>query len=168
MRTNSHQHPPAARATARVSVAGWFGLLLLALGAAAGAADKPAPAKPATAMPAPASAAECDKAAKAWFAKAYANGKQALKSGRTVQASYRAHYNAGRKQCLARVENDTPAQGKSPAVANISIHDVGADNQKILASLIRVREKTPHCVVEDKKCQSAEEWDKLAAPMMQQ
>lgn len=111
--------------------------------------------------------ARCENAAKDWFKHAYPDGKQSLKSGRSVQARYTAHFNGKRMQCLARVENDTPAHGKSPALANIAIHNLNAPNQKIIASLIRVRDKATHCTVESKKCQSAAEWDKLTAPLMQ-
>ena len=111
--------------------------------------------------------AECDAAAKVWFSSNYADGKKVLKSGRSVGASHQVHFNAKRKLCLVRVESNIPAHDKSPALANVAIHNLNAPNQKIIASLIRVRDKATHCVVEGKKCQSAEEWNKLTAPLMQ-
>jgi len=112
--------------------------------------------------------AACAAQAKAWFKDAYGDGKKALKNGRTVQASYVAHYNVRRKQCLVRVTSDTPAQDKSPAVSNVSVREIDTKERKSLVSIVRVGGAMKYCVVEGKKCSAEQDWEKLAAPLMKE
>jgi hypothetical protein len=127
----------------------------------------PPPAAPAPPAAKADPAAECAKAAAAWFKGAYGEGSKTLDDGRVTQASHQAHYNAKRKQCLLRLTADTAAKDKRPAVANVSVHLMG-DKKAMLAAVVRVRDKMTYCVVEGKKCQSAQEWDELTAPWMKE
>ena len=124
----------------------------------------PPPAAPATkADP----AAECGKTAAGWFKAAYGEGSKALADGRTIKASHQAHYNSKRKQCLVRLSADTAAQDPRPAIGNVSVH-VMSDKPVMIASIVHVRDKLTYCVVEGKKCQSVQEWEATAAPLMKE
>lgn len=143
----------------------WASVVVVALTINACGKTEPPPPPAAPAPPAAKAdpAAECTTAAAAWFKGAYGEGSKTLDDGRVVKAAYQAHYNAKRKQCLLRLTADTAAKDKRPAVANASVHVMG-DKKAMLASVVRVRDKMTYCVVEGKKCQSAQEWDTLTVP----
>jgi hypothetical protein len=115
-----------------------------------------------------ATAKSCEAKSKAWFKATHGDGKKTLKEGRTVQVSHEAHYNAKRKQCLVRAVSDTPAQGTSPALSNITVREIDSIEKKSLASLLRVGGQMKYCVVEGKKCQTTQEWETASAPLMKE
>jgi thymidine kinase len=112
--------------------------------------------------------AACAERAKAWFKEVHGDGRKTLKDGRAVKVGYEAHYNGKRKQCLVRETSDTPAQGKRPAVSNVTVREIDTKDRYSVASLVRVGGKMKYCVVERKKCQSEQDWEKLAAPLMKE
>jgi hypothetical protein len=132
---------------------------------ACGKSEAPPPAPKAAAAPDP--AAECTKTAAAWFKGAYGEGSKPLDDGRVTQASHQAHYNTQRKQCLARLTADTAAKDERPAVATVSVWATGA-KPSVIASVVLVRDKLTHCTVEGKKCQSKQEWEAAAGPLMKE
>lgn len=113
-------------------------------------------------------AKSCEAKAKSWFKATHGDGKKTLKEGRTVQVSHEAHYNVKRKQCLVRAVSDTPAQGTSPALSNITVREMDSKERKSLASLVRIGGQMKYCVVEGKKCQTEQEWEKLTTPLMKE
>jgi hypothetical protein len=140
-------------------------LLILSL-AACGKSEAPPPPAPKAAAT-PDFAAECTKTAAAWFKGAYGEGTKTLDDGRVTQASHQAHYNTQRKQCLARLTADTAAKDERPAIATVSVWATGA-KPSVIASVVLVRDKLTHCTVEGKKCQSKQEWEAAAGPLMKE
>lgn len=172
MKHSRTRQPAQALRIAR-KVCWWLVPPLLACLHPAMAADKSAPASSApvdsAAMkPSPANAADCDQAAKAWFAKTYANGTLALKSGRTVKSSLSAHFSAKRGECLVRTEFESPADGKAPAVAGITLYKGHPANKASVGSVVRSGGKVVHCDFEKQPCKSVEEWQAKAAPRMKE
>lgn len=139
----------------------------LVLGLAACGKTEASPPPPPNAAATPDFAAECTRTAAAWFKGAYGEGSKTLDDGRVTQASHRAHYNAKRKQCLARLTADTAAKDKRPAIANVSVWAMGA-KPSVIAAAVRVGDKLSYCKVEGKKCQSVQEWDAAVAPLMKE
>jgi hypothetical protein len=139
--------------------------LIFALAACSKTEPPPLPAASAPPAAKPDPAAECAKAATAWFKGAYGEGSKTLDDGRTTKAGHQARYNAKRKQCLVRLTADTAAKDPRPAVTNVSLRALG-DKNAMLASVVHVRDKLTYCVVEGKKCQTLQEWDALTAPLM--
>jgi hypothetical protein len=140
-------------------------LLILSL-AACGKSEAPPPPAPKAAAT-PDFAAECTTTAAAWFKGAYGEGTKTLDDGRVTQASHQAHYNTQRKQCLARLTADTAAKDERPAIATVSVWTTGA-KPSVIASVVLVRDKLTHCTVEGKKCQSKQEWEAAAGPLMKE
>lgn len=114
----------------------------------------------------PANAAECEKAAKEWFGKAYAGGTKKLQSGRTVNASFKAHFSAKRGQCLVRLEFSAEPQGKAPAVSTLALYEGDPADKKSLGSVVRSSGKVVHCAFGKEKCQAVEEWQAKAALLL--
>jgi hypothetical protein len=145
------------------------GVILVALSlllAACGKTEAP-PVPAAQSAARPDLAAECSKTAAAWFKGAYGEGNKTLSDGRTTRASQQAYYNAERKQCVARLTADTSAQDNRAAITAVSVYAMG-DKSEVLASVVRVGDRLAYCVVEDKTCQTAQEWESLAAPLMKE
>lgn len=69
---------------------------------------------------------------------------------------------ASRAQCV-----DPAAKDRRPAVANVSVWAMG-NKAAMIASAVHVRDKLTYCVVEVKKCQTAQEWEAAAAPLMKE
>lgn len=112
--------------------------------------------------------AACTDRAKAWFKEVHGDGRKALKDGRAGNVGYEARYNGKRKQCLVRETSDMPAQGKRPAVSNVTVREVDTTKANSVASLVRIGGQMKYCVVERRKCASEQEWEKLVAPLMKE
>lgn len=139
----------------------------LVLGLAACGKTEASPPPPPNAAATPDFAAECTRTAAAWFKGAYGEGSKTLDDGRVTKATHQAHYNAKRKQCLARLTADTAAKDPRPAIATASVWAMGA-KPSVIASLVHVRDKLTHCTVDGKKCQSKQEWEAAAGPLMKE
>lgn len=111
--------------------------------------------------------ADCVRSAEAWFKAAYGEGSKALADGRTTKASYLAHFNAQRRECLVQLKADTTARDKQPAVSAVSIRAMG-DKAAMIASVVHVRDTLAYCVVAGKKCTTLPEWETAAAPLMKE
>lgn len=116
----------------------------------------------------PSNQAECQKRADTWFASAYDKGSKKLKSGRSVKASLRAHFNGKLQRCMIRGESASPASGKDPANTIVSLYDGDPKYAPPIASLVKVGGKLTHCDVRGKRCDTAEEWEAQVAPLMKE
>lgn len=125
-----------------------------------------APANIAASAAKPTTPSECDAQAKQLFTKIHGEGKQTLKSGRTVAASYSSHYSPQRKACLMQLESRIPAHATGPEIAFLSVKDISVLPYKPLAELTVVKGAVKRCTVAGKPCTSAADWKTQAAGLM--
>jgi hypothetical protein len=147
----------------------FLSLLLIATGSItslAMAQTAAAPANTAASAAKPTTPSECDTLAKQLFTKIHGEGKQTLKSGRTVAANYSSHYSPARKACLMQLENRIPAHAQGPEISFLSVKDISATPFKPLAELTVVKGAVKQCSVAGKSCTSATDWKAQAAGLM--
>ncbi len=111
--------------------------------------------------------AACATQAKAWFQKEHGTESKAFEDGRARKSAYRSHYSAKLKQCLVLDEMTVTRANGTTALSGRSLFTLEGDRRASLGRVVGPQ-KPLTCEMQGKRCESVEEWDKLAAVLMKE